>query len=242
MTTKTLQIIVEGIPVEVVRKRIKNLHLAVYPPDGRVRLAVPLHLDESAARMAVATRLSWVQRKQAIIREQARETEREYVSGESHYVSGQRYLLDVIESDAPPCVSIASNKKLRLTVLPGTDRAGRKAVLDHWYMSRLRDRLRGLVEQWSKKVGVAAPDWRIKPMRTKWGSYSKTTRRVSINPELAKKSERCLEYILVHELIHILEPRHNDRFKSLMTRFLPSWKSRKDELNQNPLAYEDWTY
>ncbi len=242
MTTEPHQITVEGIPVEVVRKRIKNLHLAVYPPDGRVRLAVPLHLDDEAARLAVVTRLPWVRRKQDAVRAQAREAEREMVSGETHYVAGDRYLLDVVLHEGPAQVEIAGRKRLRLRVSPEMLREGRQRVLDRWYRERLRPRVAELVATWSERTGVEPPEWRIKRMKTKWGSCSPAARRIWLNLELAKKSDRCLEYIVVHELVHLLEPSHNDRFRDLMTRHLPTWRTRRDELNRSPLAFEDWTY
>ncbi len=235
-------LMVEGIEVEVVRKAIKNLHLAVHPPDGRVRIAVPRHIDDTAARLAVVTRLPWVRRKQASVIEQARESRREMVSGESHYVGGSRYRLEVVEADAPPSVSIKGNRTLRLQVRPGADRDARQTVLDRWYRDRLRAAVAPMVEHWSPRLGVEVADWRIKRMKTKWGSCSTRARRIWINLELAKKSERCLEYIVVHEMVHLLEPSHNDRFRNLMTRHLPSWEARRDELNRSPLAFEDWTY
>lgn len=242
MSTESHEISVDGIPVEVVRKRIKNLHLAVYPPDGRVRIAVPRHLDDEAARLAVVTRLPWVRRKQTAVIEQAREAKREMVSGESHYVGGQRYRLEVIEADAAPEVDLRSSKTLRLQVRPGTDRVGRQAVLDRWYRSRLHERIPDLVSHWSAKLGVEVAQWRVKRMKTKWGSCSVGARCIWLNLELAKKSDRCLEYIVVHELVHLLERSHNERFKALMARALPSWKARRDELNQSPLGYVDWSY
>lgn len=242
MTTEIRRIDVNGIPVEVVRKKIKNIHLAVYPPDGRVRIAVPAHIDDDAARLAVVERLSWVQRRQRAVIEQARETEREMVSGESHYVGGSRYRLEVVEMDEPPEVAIRGNKTLFLQVRPGTDRAGRKAILDRWYRQRLRERIPKLTAKWAPKLGVEVVEWGIKRMRTRWGSCSISARRIWINLELAKKSDRCLEYIVVHEMVHLLEPTHSDRFRALMTRHLPSWEARRDQLNHSPLGFNDWTY
>jgi len=242
MPTETRHIEVDGIRVEVVRKAIKNLHLAVYPPNGRVRIAVPLHLDDEAARLAVVTRIPWVRRKQAAVVEQAREAEREMVSGESHHVGGQRHRLEVREADGPPQVEILGKRTLRLTVPPGTTTEGRRRILDDWYRELLRDRVEELIEQWAPRIGVEVADWRIKRMRTRWGSCSTAARRIWLNLELAKKSDRCVEYIVVHELCHLIERTHNDRFRRLMDRHLPSWQTRRDELNRTPLAYEDWTY
>ena len=224
------------------RKPIKNLHLAVYPPDGRVRIAVPNHIDDTAARMAVVTRLPWVRRKQASVIEQARESHREMVSGESHYVGGQRYRLEFVEKDAGPQVSITGNKTLRLQVRHGADLNNRRSVLDGWYRELLHTKVPALIDAWSPKVGVDVAEYRIKRMKTKWGSCSIRSRRIWLNLELAKKSPNCLEYIVVHEMVHLLEPTHNERFRSLMSSFLPQWKQRRDELNQSPLAFEDWTY
>lgn len=242
MTIESGRFVVEGIEVEVVRKPIKNLHLAVYPPDGRVRIAVPNHIDDTAARMAVVTRLPWVRRKQASVIEQARESHREMVSGESHYVGGQRYRLEVVEKDAGPQVSITGNKTLRLQVRHGADLNNRRSVLDGWYRELLHTKVPALIDAWSPKVGVDVAEYRIKRMKTKWGSCSIRSRRIWLNLELAKKSPNCLEYIVVHEMVHLLEPTHNERFRSLMSSFLPQWKQRRDELNQSPLAFEDWTY
>ncbi len=242
MTTNSDRFEVEGVEVELVRKRIKNLHLAVYPPDGRIRIAVPEHLSDEAARLAVLTRLPWIRRKQAALREQVRESERGMVSGESHYVDGRRYRLEVVEAEGKPSVEFRGDKRLRLNVKPGTDVAGRAAVLDRWYRDRLRQRAAPLIDAWSNKVGVVVEDWRIKRMKTRWGSCSVMSRRIWLNSELAKKSDRCLEYIVVHELLHLTEPGHNDRFRSLISQYLPSWESRRDELNESPLGFEDWTY
>ncbi len=242
MTIESGRFVVEGIEVEVVRKPIKNLHLAVYPPDGRVRIAVPNHIDDTAARMAVVTRLPWVRRKQASVIEQARESHREMVSGESHYVRGQRYRLEVVEKDAGPQVSITGNKTLRLQVRPGADLNNRRSVLDGWYRELLHTKVPALIDAWSPKVGVDVAEYRIKRMKTKWGSCSIRSRRIWLNLELAKKSPNCLEYIVVHEMVHLLEPTHNERFRYLVSSFLPQWKQRRDELNQSPLAFEDWTY
>lgn len=242
MPTERRHIQVEGITVEVVRKPIRNLHLAVYPPDGRVRIAIPRHLDEDAARLAVATRLPWVRRKRTAVIEQSRESEREMVSGESHHVGGQRYRLSVRETDGQSNVRITNKTTLLLEIKHGTDREGRKAVLDRWYRDRLRERVPELVERWSAKIGVVPPDWRIKRMKTRWGSCAVRSRRIWLNLELAKKSDRCLEYIVVHELCHLIEKTHNARFQSLMDRHLPSWRTLRDELNRSPLGFEGWTY
>lgn len=236
------QIEVNGLTVDVVRKNIKNLHLAVYPPNGRVRVAAPLRVSDEAVRLAVITRLSWIKRQQTKFQQQERESLREYVSGESHYVQGSRYLLNVIEQDGTPYVQIRNKKKIDLYVRPNSRADQRERVMSAWYRERLRESMPALIAQWEKKIGVHAEEWGIKKMKTKWGTCNIQVRRIWLNLELAKKSEHCLEYIIVHELVHLLERRHNDRFLSLMNQSMPNWKQYRDELNRVPLSHAEWEY
>jgi len=230
------------MPVEVVRKDIKNLHLGVYPPHGRVRVAVPLRVNDDAVRLAVISRLGWIHRQQAQFAEQDRQSQRELVAGESHYYQGRRYRLDVIERHGSPAVGLSSNKTMRLRVPHGADREQREGVLQQWYRTRLREQLPDLLAKWVPTVGVEVTDVRIKKMKTRWGSCNAEARRVWLNLELAKKPASCLEYILVHEMIHILERHHNERFRDLMDRMLPPWRRYREELNRAPLAHEEWKY
>ena len=224
------------------RKEIKNLHVGVYPPSGRVRVAVPLRLDDEAVRLAVISRLGWIRRKQKEFEGQVRQSQREFVTGESHYFEGRRYRLDVIERDAPPTVKLRNNTRLELGVRPNSDREGREAVLHRWYRRHLRDQLPPLVAKWELELGVTVEDVRIKKMKTLWGSCNAEAKRIWLNLELAKKPRSCLAYILVHEMVHLLERHHNDRFRELMDNFLPQWRAFRDELNRAPLAHEDWRY
>lgn len=236
------QIMVNELEVDVVRKNIKNLHLAVYPPDGRVRVAVPLRVDDEAVRLAVISRWSWIRRQQRKFKEQQRQSPREYISGESHYFQGQRYLLNVIYEDVPPKITLRNKTYIDLTVRPGTSVDQREAVMRAWYRQHLKESAAPLIAQWQETIGVQVDDWRIKQMKTKWGSCKIEARRIWLNLELAKKPMRCLEYIIIHELIHLLERHHNERFVSLMDYYLPSWRTLRDELNREPLAHEDWEY
>ncbi len=242
MNTERRQIEVSGIVIEIVRKDIKNLHLGVYPPNGRVRVAVPLHLDDEAVRLAVVARLGWIRRHQERFAAQERQSQRAMVTGESHYVLGQRYRLHVSEHDGAPSVSVRNRTTLDLRVRPGSDRAQREAVLQAWYRRQLRDRIAPLLAQWQPVVGVDVAEWRIKKMKTRWGSCNIEARRIWLNLELAKKPAVCLEYILVHELVHLLERHHNERFQALMDDLLPTWRLARDVLNRAPLAYEEWEY
>lgn len=238
MSTSRRQISVNGLAVEVVRKEIKNLHLSVHPPDGQVRIAVPRRLDDDAVRLAVIRRLGWIRRHQERFRRQERQSAREMVTGESHYVQGRRYRLDVVEHDGPSTVRMRDNDTLELRVRPGTDRTKREAVLHGWYRDRLRQQIPALLAKWQPIIGVEVAEWRIKRMKTRWGTCNLAARRIWLNLELVKKPLPCLEYVVVHEMVHLLERRHNDRFRAYMDAFLPQWRLLRDELNRAPLADE----
>ncbi len=238
MSTERRHITVSDIPVEIVRKDIKNLHLAVYPPQGRVRIAVPLHVDDDAARLAVATRLGWIQRQQARFEDQDRQSEREMVTGESHYLHGRRYRLQVIQRLGPGEIRLVNSSILEVGVRPGADRDRSWALLEEWYRGQLRERTAELITKWEPLIGVDVSAWGIRKMKTRWGSCNTTARRIWLNLELVKKPLPCLEYVVVHEMVHLLERRHNDRFRAYMDAFLPQWRLLRDELNRAPLADE----
>ena len=231
-----------GILVEVVRKDIKNLHVGVYPPGGRVRVAAPLRLDDDAVRLAVISRIGWIRRKRLEFEQQDRQSQREFVTGESHYFRGRRYRLKVIAHDGRPGVHVLNNATLGLRIRPGDNRDAREAILHRWYRRQLRDQLPPLLAKWERKIGVKVAEVRIKRMKTRWGSCNVEDRRIWINLELAKKPTMCLAYILVHEMVHLIEPSHNDRFRDLMDAFMPQWRLHRDALNRAPLAHEDWRY
>ena len=231
-----------GISVEVVRKDIKNLHVGVYPPGGRVRVAAPLRLDDDAVRLAVISRIGWIRRKRAEFEQQDRQSQREFVTGESHYFRGRRYRLKVIEHDGRPAVHLLNNTTLGLRIRPGDNRDAREAILHRWYRRQLRDQLPPLLAKWEGKIGVKVAEVRIKKMKTRWGSCNVEDRRIWVNLELAKKPAVCLAYILVHEMVHLIESSHNDRFRDLMDTFMPQWHLHRDVLNRAPLAHEDWRY
>lgn len=230
---------VGGIEVEVVRKDIKNLHLSVRPPDGHVRVSVPRYMDDEAVRLALVSRLGWIRKKRRLFQESTRQTEREVVSGETHYFRGKRYRLVVEEHEAPPGLR-ASGEFLHMNVRPGTGREGREKALNDWYRQHVKDEIPALVAKWEAVMGVSVAEWGVKRMKTRWGSCNTGARRIWLNSELAKKPPACLEYVLVHEMTHLLERGHGDGFKSLIGRFLPSWRLRQAELESYPLAQEDW--
>lgn len=242
MSTEHDVLAIRGLKVDVARKDIKNLHLGVYPPNGRVRVAAPLHVSDDAVRLAVIGKLAWIRRQREKFTKQLRQTEREAVTGESHYVFGRRYRLNVIEGEGRQQVVLRTKTKMELHIRPGATTEQRLAVLDRWYRSQLRQVLEPILAERQATIGVSPAFWGIKRMKTKWGACNHHDGRIWLNSELAKKPVGCIEYIVVHELVHLLEPTHNARFIELMDRFLPDWRSRRDQLNSSPLANETWTY
>jgi predicted metal-dependent hydrolase len=236
------RITVNDLVVDVVRKNIKNLHLAVYPPNGRVRVAVPHLVDDEAVRLAVISKLGWIKRQQIKFAEQERQSEREYVSGESHYFQGNRYLLNVVYYDGKPKVAIRNNTKIDLFVRLGSDTVQRERVMLAWYRKQLKEAVPLLITNWEAILGVRVSEWGVKQMKTKWGTCNIEASRIWLNLELAKKPIGCLEYIIVHELVHLIERHHNDRFTALMDKHLPSWRFAREVLNREPLAHETWDY
>lgn len=233
---------VSGIEVQIVRKAIKNLHLAVYPPDGQVRVAAPVHVNDENVRLAVIDRLAWIKRQQQDFRNQPRQSERRYVSGECHYFLGKRCRLEVIERTGKAEIQLLKSGRLKMFVRPDASTQVKEKLLNDWYRRELKQRVPELLERWQPIVGKEAAAWGIKKMKTKWGSCNIERRRIWLNLELAKKPPECLEYILVHELVHLHERHHNERFRQLMDAFLPDWCSRATTLNSSPLGHEDWVY
>lgn len=234
---------IRGIEVLVLRKKIKNIHLNVLPPNGAVRVSAPLNMNDDAIHTFLATRLSWIKKQQAKFKGQERQTIRKFVSGESHYFLGKRYLLEVEYIDGKPKkpkVEIVNKKKIVLKVNPGSDSKKREQVLQNWYRKKLREILTPMIKSWQKKIVVEVNFWGIRQMKTKWGSCNEKTKRIWFNLELIKKPEYCIEYVVVHELLHLLERTHNDRFVQLLDKHLPKWRNTKDELNRLILAYEEW--
>jgi predicted metal-dependent hydrolase len=236
------QIIVSNITIDVVRKDIKNLHLAVYPPTGRVRIATPLDVNDEAVRLFAISKLGWIKKHRSNFANQRRETKREYISGESHYVEGRRYLLNVIYQNATPKVEMRNKTYIDLYVRPNSSTEQRERVMTEWYRRRLKDKIPTLIEKWQRVIGVQVAGWKVKQMKTKWGTCKAELKQIWLNLELAKKPSSSLEYIIVHELVHLLERHHNDRFIALMDKFLPQWRFYQSKLNQQILSYNDWNY
>jgi predicted metal-dependent hydrolase len=235
------QITLGDITVDVVQKDIKNIHLSVYPPAGRVRISAPSRMSLDTIRVFAISKLDWIKQQQRKLREQERESPREYLDRESHYVWGKRYLLKVFEKDAPPNVELKHNKMV-LQIRPATDEVKKQAVLDQWYRTQLREAALPLIAKWEPLLGVKVQKLFVQQMKTRWGSCNPASASVRLNTDLAKKPRECLEYMVVHELVHLLEPTHNKRFVALMDRFLPEWQFSREVLNRLPVRHENWAY
>lgn len=242
MSIKKHSIRVASLFVEVVRKDIKNLHLAVYPPNGRVRVAVPTRVGDEAVRLAIVSRLGWIRRQQKKLTGQERQSARQFVSRESHYFLGRRYLLNVIMNDGPTRIVVNGKPTIDLYVPKDASRLKRERVLQEWYRTELKALIPPLIAKWEAIMDVTVADWGVKKMKTRWGTCNSKDCRIWINLELAKKSVQCLEYIVVHEMVHLLERKHNTNFVAHTDKYLPNWPLLRDELNRFPLRHEKWGY
>jgi predicted metal-dependent hydrolase len=235
------QVKLGDIEVDVVLKDIKNVHLSVHPPTGRVRIAAPKRMRIDTIRVFAISKLDWIKQQQTKLREQERETPRDYVDRESHYVWGKRYLLTVSERDEPPSIE-AERSRMLLRVRPRTDEDKRRALVEEWYREQLREAVPALLARWRPLLGVKVQRVFVQRMKTKWGSCNHKAGTIRLNTELAKKPVECLEYILLHELIHLVEPTHNARFVALIDRFMPNWQFHRQALNRLPVRREKWSY
>jgi predicted metal-dependent hydrolase len=242
VSTNESTITVNELPVKVIRKKIKNLHLAVYPPDGWVRIAVPEIIDDEAVRLAIISKFGWIKRQIKSFEDQPRQSARELITGESHYYLGRRYLLDIAETEERPFIEIRNKKTLVLNINRETELEDREKLLTDWYRKEMKRILPGIIRKWEIKSGLQVTSFGIKRMKTKWGSCTPCHKRIWLNLELIKKPINCLEYIVVHEMVHFLERTHNDNFIAHMDRIMPQWRTFRDDLNRSPLAHENWEY
>lgn len=229
------------IIIDVEQKDIKNIHLSVYPPSGKVRISAPLRMDMDTLRIYALSKLAWIRKQQAKITGQDREAPREFLNRESHYYNGKRYLLKMIELDAKPKIEL-KHSTLVLYIRPGTPMEKRQEIIDEWYRAQMKIGLPALIEKWEKRMNVKIGEFGIKKMKTRWGTCNCEAKRIWLNLELAKKPRECLEYIVVHEMVHLLERKHNDIFVAYMNQFFPKWRFYKDELNRLPVRHEKWNY
>jgi len=235
----TTQIKLGDIAIDVVRKDIKNIHLSVYPPAGRVRISAPKRMTLDHIRVFAISKLGWIKKQQQKMQEQERESPRECIDRESHYLWGKRYLFKVEEKDAVPFVALKHNTMV-LRVRPDANDEQKQIVLAEWYREQLKIAVPDLIAKWEQLMGVKVEKFFVQRMKMRWGSCNHRARNIRLNTELAKKPPECLEYIVVHEMAHLLEPSHNSRFVALMDQFIPKWKFYKEELSRSPLGHEEW--
>jgi len=227
------------IVIAVTRKAIKNVHLSVHPPDGRVTLAAPTDTRLDVARAYAISKLGWIRSQQEILRQQARETPREFIERESHMLWGRRHLLRVVEEDAKPRVSI-DHKRITLSVRPGSGSAKRAEVIHQWHKSLLHDFIPPLIAKWQPRLGVHVAGYFLQRMKTRWGSCNSQRKHIRLNTELVKKPKDLIEYVVVHEMVHLIEPTHSERFVTILSEHYPTWREARAELNDLPLAAEVW--
>ena len=223
------------ITIAVTRKDIKHVHLSVYPPSGRVALVAPTSTRPEVARAYAVSRLGWIRKQQARLRGQARETPRRFVTRESHTVWGKRYLLTVVEREQKPSVTM-DHRRITLTVRPGSDREKREAVVHEWQRELLHEAVPRLIRKWEPRLKVTVDAYFLQRMKTKWGSCNHQARHIRLNTELVKKPKDLLEYVVVHEMLHLIVPTHSERFLNLLTQHYPAWREARVELNELPLG------
>jgi predicted metal-dependent hydrolase len=228
-----------SITVDVVKKDIKNVHLSVYPPAGDVRISAPLRMNLETIRVFAVSKLGWIKEQRKKITGQERETPRNYSERESHYVWGKRYLLRVVEMDCPAEVLLQHNRMV-LRVRPTWSRERKQEFLDAWYRGQIRAAVPEMIKRWESVLGIKVERLFIRRMRTKWGSCSRASASIRLNTDLAKKPQECVEYIVLHEMAHLVEPTHNARFIALMDRLMPNWSHYREMLNRLPVRYENW--
>lgn len=225
--------------IVVTRRDIKHVHLSVHPPSGRVTLVAPTGTRPEVARAYAVSKLGWIREKQSQLRGQARETPRQFIERESHYLWGRRYLFSVREQEAKPSVQL-SHRRITLTVRPGSSRAKREAAMHEWHKSLLHGAVPVLVRKWEPKLGVEVAGYFLQRMKTKWGGCHYRARTIRLNTELVKKPKDLLEYVVVHEMLHLIAPTHSELFLTLMAKHYPTWHEARAELNELSLAAEIW--
>jgi predicted metal-dependent hydrolase len=228
-------LVISGIPIEVRKKNIKNMHLYVKPPNGNVTVSAPLAMSDEAIERFVRTKASWIKKQVAKFENQSRQSEREYVSGETIYVWGKQYYLQT-EYGGKNALRLSSDKAV-LTVRKESTPEQREAFVREWYRGLLKAEIARLLPYWEKSTGLKSTGWQTKYMTTRWGTCNTKTGKIWLNLQLAKKTPECLEYVIIHELVHLVEKSHNERFVSLMDKYMPMWREVKATLNGQTLDY-----
>ena len=239
MNTNHQTIKLGDISIEVIRKNIKNIHLSVYPPQGKVKISAPLRMDIETIRVFTISKIGWIRKQQAKFQNQKRETIRECVPRESHYYLGKRYLLKVIEQNGAAKV-VLKHSTIELYVRKGASMEKRQSVIYEWYRNQLKEIAPKYIAELEKKMNVKVAEFRIRKMKTKWGTCNATAKRIWLNLELAKKNIECIEYVIAHEMVHLLERHHKDKFIACMDKFMPQWRHYKEELGRLALGHVCW--
>lgn len=232
MSTTKSKLIINDLTIDVVKKDIKNIHVGVYPPDCKVRIAAPNKLDNDAIRLFAISKISWIKKNIEKLESQDRQTPRDYVSGESHYFQGRRYLLNVINENKSPKVVLRNKKYIDLYVKENTTLEQKQKLIQEWYRKELKQAIPPLIEKWEEILGINVQEWGVKIMKTKWGTCNPDKKRIWLNLELAKKNETYLEYVILHEMIHFFERKHNEVFIAYLDKYMPKWQTYKKQLNQ----------
>ena len=240
MIETTHQIKVGNYEIDVIRKDIKNLHLSVHPPTGRIRIATPLTVSEEAVRLFAISKIAWIRKNRRKLAAQPRQSQRQYIYRETHYFQGQAYLLSLVPTTGTPKVTLKTPNQLYLHIKENATRAQKEQAMEAWYRTELKKIIPDLIEKWETRMNVHVQEWGVKKMQTNWGTCNIEDRRIWLNLELAKKSIPCLEYIIVHEMTHLLERHHNKHFLFYMDTFLPNWTALREELNSGVLGFVDW--
>ncbi len=229
-----------NLSLEIIRKDIKNIHLGVYPPKGRIRVAVPLNTSDESIRLFVISKMSWIKKQQQFFVSQERQTTRKYVTGETHYIFGKAYRLKVINSDNDTKLVITKKSYIELYVKYDVTVKQKVKIFENYYRSELKKLIFKILAKWEKKIGVKSNELKIRKMKTKWGTCNSDDKRIWLNLELAKKPHHCIDYVLVHELIHLKERKHSKEFLHLLENAYPNWQEHKEELNHSLLSHFEW--
>ncbi len=229
------------ISVDVVLKDIKNVHLSVYPPNGKVKIAAPKRMKIDTIRVYAISKLDWIRKQQKKFKTQQREAKREFLTKESHYYLGKRYLLKIHEHNAPPKIELKTNT-IEMYLRPNSTEDKRNKLMEEWYRVKLLDLALSMLKKWERKMKLSPEELVVRKMKTKWGTCNPKLKRICLNLELAKKPHHCIEYILVHEMVHLLERNHNDKFTTYMNHYLPEWRELRRELNKLPVGHREWEY
>jgi len=240
MNIKTKKIRVSNLMIDTIKKDIKNIHLGVYPPDGRIRVAAPLKTSNETIRLLILSKKSWIRKQQKKLLNQERQSKREYVSGESHYLFGKRYRLNVIHTDKKPKIEIKKKTYIDFHVSQNLTTKQREKIFENFYRSKITKLVPILAKKWQKKIGVKVSEIKIRKMKTKWGTCNPVGKQIILNLELVKQPQHCIDYVIVHELAHLIEKNHSEKFIDIIEAVLPNWEITKDELNKGPLGYYKW--